>query len=223
MTNKLNIGSKFIHAAIQGCSTSLPGGGPVCVRVYEEESSSTGWRACLFSSVFNISTSRSASFSFLRSVSLAFWSFWLSWERHRRFVWCTVPVVHSRTVILLRGNLGPDTHRFQRFIVAFALLLRLLGHNRRSVFPLGAVPLFPLGHRAGTRGEDGRGWDQQRRLKAAGVGGCRGKLGALCLGAVMDPPRPQMGGDRGVWAPVFAVIWRVGERTFFWTCRVQHD
>lgn len=43
-----------------------------------------------------MSTSRSVSLSFLRSVSLVFCSFWLSWERHRRFVWCTVTVVPSQ-------------------------------------------------------------------------------------------------------------------------------
>lgn len=50
----------------------------VCVCNYEEESSSTRWSACLLSSVFRMSTSLSVSFSFLRSVSLAFWSCWFS-------------------------------------------------------------------------------------------------------------------------------------------------
>lgn len=116
---------------------------------------------------------------------------------------------------------GPDTHWIQRFIGGFALLFWLLSHNRRSVFPLGAMSLFSLGHGAGTRGEGGCCRDQQGRLKAAGLRGCRGKLGSLCLGATVDLLRPRVGGDRGIWAPVFAVIWRVGERTFFWTCIVR--
>lgn len=121
---------------------------------------------------------------------------------------------------LVRRVSGPDTHCLQRFIGGFALLVWLLGHNGHSVFPLGAVSLFSLGHGAGTRGDGGCCWDQQWWLRAAGFRGCRGKLGSICLGTTVDPPRPWVGGDRGIWAPVFGVIRQVGERAFFWTCTV---
>lgn len=108
----------------------------------------------------------------------------------------------------------PDTHRLQGLIGGFALLFRLPGHDGRSVLPLSAVSLFSLWHGAGARGEGGCRRDQQRRLRTAGLGGHRGKLGPLCLGATVDPQRPGIGGDWGVGVPLFAVVWRVGERTF---------
>lgn len=137
----------------RGGSSSLP------TDVYDEESSSTGWSACLFSSVFSISTSLSVSFSFLSSVSLVFCSLRLSWKT-RRPGWRDVARCISQYNVAEKCEHDGDTHCFQRFVWRFVFLwLFSRLHNWSSVFPLSAVSLLPLGHRAGTRGEGRGGWD----------------------------------------------------------------